>query len=81
MKKEEWRFEEMSFVVGYDEEKNTSYVQQRVHFKQNASIINVHDVISEDGVYTFKYTGSIVSFEIPFSGLYQIEAWGASGCS
>ena len=71
----------MSFVFGYDKEKNASYVQQRVHIKRRGSIVCLRNIISEDGVYRIEYTGTIVSFEIPFSGIYKIEAWGASGSS
>jgi hypothetical protein len=46
---------------------------------ENNNIIKVRHAFSEDGVYEFSYTGRIVDFTVPTSGIYKIEAWGARG--
>ena len=47
--------------------------------ENNKDTIIVRNAFSENGVYEFYYTGNIVEFTIPTSGIYKIEAWGATG--
>jgi hypothetical protein len=48
---------------------------------ENNNIIKVRHAFSENGVYELPYTGRIVDFTVPTSGIYKIEAWGARGGS
>jgi hypothetical protein len=69
----------MSFLLGINESNKKIFIQQHNYVNVHNDIINVRNAFSEDGVYRFSYTGSIVEFTVPTSGTYKIEAWGAKG--
>jgi hypothetical protein len=53
----------------------------RLNINERDVVIKVRHAFSEDGVYEFPFTGRIVDFTVPTSGVYKIEAWGARGGS
>jgi hypothetical protein len=70
----------MSFCINISESNNEILFQQK-YTRVDNGIIKVRNAFSENEVYVFSYTGSIVEFTIPESGTYKIEAWGARGGS
>jgi hypothetical protein len=71
----------MSFRIDINENNNKVFLQQQNYIYVSNGVIKVRNAFSEDGVYEFPYTGSIVEFTVPTSGTYKIEAWGARGGS
>jgi hypothetical protein len=69
----------MSFRLDVDESNNKVFIHQKNYVNISNNIIKVRNAFSEDGIYEFPYTGSIVDFTVPTSGIYKIEAWGAMG--
>jgi hypothetical protein len=69
----------MSFRLSVNENNDIVFIQQQNNINENKNIIKVRHAFSEDGVYEFQYTGRIVYFTVPTSGIYKIEAWGARG--
>ena len=70
----------MSFVLGLNESGDSLYIQKRNYFQKEGKTVFVRNAESDDGVFTFQYIGEVITdFEIPTSGTYKIEAWGASG--
>jgi hypothetical protein len=51
----------------------------RLSINETNIFIKFRNALSEDGVYEFPFTGKIVDFTVPTSGIYKIEAWGARG--
>jgi hypothetical protein len=70
----------MSFVLGLNESGDSLFIQKRKYITKINKTVFVRNAESDDGVFTFKYVGEVITdFEIPISGTYKIEAWGASG--
>jgi hypothetical protein len=70
----------MSFVLGLNESDDSLYIHKWKHIQKEGKTVFVRNAESEDGVFTFQYIGEVITnFEIPTSGTYKIEAWGASG--
>jgi hypothetical protein len=69
----------MGFRLSVNESNNEILIQQQKSIRVDNDIIKVRNAFSENGVYEFYYTGSIVEFTVPTSGTYKIEAWGAMG--
>jgi hypothetical protein len=69
----------MNFRLNINESNNEVFIQQHNYVRVNNGIIKVRNAFSETGVYEFYFTGNIVEFTIPTSGVYKIEAWGAKG--
>jgi hypothetical protein len=70
----------MSFVLGLNESGDSLYIQNRKQIQKEGKTVFVRNAESDDGVFTFQYIGEVITdFEIPTSGTYKIEAWGASG--
>jgi hypothetical protein len=70
----------MSFVLGLNESDDSLYIQKRNYFQKEGKTVFVRNAESDDGVFTFQFIGEVITdFEIPTSGTYKIEAWGASG--
>jgi hypothetical protein len=53
----------------------------RLGTNETSIILKVPHAFSEAGVYEFPFSGNIVEFTVPASGIYKIEAWGARGGS
>jgi hypothetical protein len=68
----------MSFRININESNNKVFVQQNYDDVIN-NVVKVRNAFSENGVYEFYYTGNIVEFTVPTTGIYKIEAWGAMG--
>jgi hypothetical protein len=68
----------MSFRLNISESNKNVFIQQNYGDVGNDTI-KIRNAFSENGVYEFYYTGSIVEFTVPTSGTYKIEAWGAVG--
>jgi hypothetical protein len=71
----------MKFLLSINESDNKVIFQQQNYVDVQNDVINVRHSLSENITYEFAYTGSIVQFQIPISGTYKIEAWGARGGS
>jgi hypothetical protein len=72
----------MSFrLIINESDKNILIQQQQNYFDFQNDTIKVRHAFSENLTYEFSYTGNIVQFQVPFSGTYKIEAWGARGGS
>jgi hypothetical protein len=70
----------MGFVLGLNESDDTLYILKKKYFPEKGKTIFVRNAESNDTVFSFGYIGEyITNFEIPASGVYKIEAWGASG--
>jgi hypothetical protein len=69
----------MNFRLNISERNNEILIQQQNYIRVDNDIIKIRNAFSENGVYEFYYTGSIVEFTVPTSGTYKIEAWGAMG--
>jgi hypothetical protein len=70
----------MSFVLGLNESGDSLYIQNRKQIQKEGKTVFVRNAESDDGVFLFQYIGEVITnFEIPTSGTYKIEAWGASG--
>ena len=69
----------MSFRLNFNESNNNVFIQQHKSIRVQNDTIKVRNAFSENGVYEFYYTGSIVEFTVPTTGTYKIEAWGAMG--
>jgi hypothetical protein len=70
----------MSFVLGLNESDDSLYIHKWKHIQKEGKTVFVRNAESDDGVFTFQYIGEVITdFEIPTSGTYKIEAWGASG--
>jgi hypothetical protein len=70
----------MSFVLGLNESSDSLYIQRFKYISKQGKTVFVRNAESDDGVFTFQYVGQVITdFEIPISGTYKIEAWGASG--
>jgi hypothetical protein len=72
-------FDNMSFHLGVNETNDMVFIQQHNYIRVYDNIIKVRHAFSEDGVYEFSFTGRIVDFTVPITGIYKIEAWGARG--
>jgi hypothetical protein len=68
----------MNFRLNINESNKDILIQQH-YIRVDNDIIKVRNAFSENGVYEFHYTGNIVEFTVPTSGIYRIEAWGARG--
>jgi hypothetical protein len=71
----------MTFRLSINESDKKVLFQQQNYVDIQNDIIKVRHSLSENITYEFPYTGNIVEFQIPFSGTYKIEAWGARGGS
>jgi hypothetical protein len=70
----------MSFVLGLNESGGSPYIQKWDQIQKNEKTIFIRNAESADGVFTFQYIGQVITdFQISYSGIYKIEAWGASG--
>ena len=72
----------MGFKVGYDERNQSHFIQQKIRFKLKEHVIRIRNAVSPDGVYEIGFVETnIVQYFVPFSGIYKLEAWGATGGS
>ena len=71
----------MTFRLSINESDKKVIFQQQNYFDIQKDIIKVRHSLSENITYEFAYTGNIVEFQVYFSGIYKIEAWGARGGS
>jgi hypothetical protein len=70
----------MSFVLDLNESSDSLYILKKKYIPKQGKTVFIRNAESDDGVFTFKYVGQVITdFEIPISGTYKIEAWGASG--
>ena len=69
----------MSFRLDIDERNNKFFIQQKNYVNVSNDIIKIRNTFSENGVYEFPYTGSIIEFTVPTPETYKIEAWGTMG--
>jgi hypothetical protein len=70
----------MSFVLGHNESGNPLYIQSLKYIPKQGKSVLVRRAKSAEIAFTFQYIGEVITeFEIPISGTYKIEAWGASG--
>jgi hypothetical protein len=70
----------MSFVLGLNESSDSLYIQRFKYIQKQGKTVFVRNAENDDVVFTFQYVGEVITdFEIPISGTYKIEAWGASG--
>jgi hypothetical protein len=70
----------MSFVLDLNESSDSLYILKKKYIQKQGKTVFIRNAESDDGVFTFKYVGEVITnFEIPISGTYKIEAWGASG--
>jgi hypothetical protein len=70
----------MSFVLDLNESSDSLYILKKKYIPKQGKTVFIRNAESDDGVFTFKYVGEVITnFEIPISGTYKIEAWGASG--
>ena len=50
------------------------------YFQNSGQTVYIRNAKGDDGVFSFNYIGEFITdFEIPVTGVYKIEAWGASG--
>jgi hypothetical protein len=68
----------MSLRLNINESNKNVFIKQN-YGDVNNDIIKIRNAFSENGTYEFYYTGNIVEFTVPTSGIYKIEAWGARG--
>jgi hypothetical protein len=68
----------MSFRININESNNDILIHHN-YIRVSNDTIKIRNAFSENGVYEFYYTGSIVEFTVPTSGTYKMEAWGAMG--
>jgi hypothetical protein len=71
----------MTFHLSINESDKKVLFQQQNYVDIQKDVIKVRHSLSENITYEFPYTGNIVEFQIPLSGTYKIEAWGARGGS
>ena len=72
----------MGFKIGYDRNNKSHFIQQNIHFRLKEHIIRVKNALSPDGVYEISFVeDNIVQYFVPISGIYKLEAWGATGGS
>jgi hypothetical protein len=70
----------MSFVLDFNESGDSQFIQDRKHIPKVGKTAFVRSIKSTDIAFNFQYIGEVITeFEIPISGTYKIEAWGASG--
>jgi hypothetical protein len=70
----------MGVVIGLNESGDSLYIQKRDYFQKRGKRVFVRIAESDYGEFTFQYIGEVITdFEIQISGVYKIEAWGASG--
>jgi hypothetical protein len=70
----------MSFVLGFNGNDDSLYILKKKLYPKRGETLFIRNAESEDKVYTFQYIDEIITeFEIPTTGVYKIEAWGASG--
>jgi hypothetical protein len=68
----------MSFSLGLNESSDSLYIQNLKYIPEKTVLIR--SAKSTNIAFTFSYVGEVITdFEIPISGTYKIEAWGASG--
>ena len=74
----------MVIRVEYEKDNKSIVIKRipKITEKENEHVIRIRDLASDDGTVDFDFVETnIVQYFVPLSGIYKLEAWGATGGS